>query len=70
MSATAVTTAVYSLDDVRALFGGASSRTVRRWVDAGKFPRPLPLPGPWRFRRSDVETFLQTGKLPEAVVHE
>jgi len=49
--------AVYTLDEVAAMMK-ASTRTIRRWIDAGKFPRPLPLPGQLRFRCHDIDALV------------
>lgn len=51
--------AVYTLSEVASMMR-ASMRTVRRWVDGGKFPKPLALPGTMRFKRSEIDRLLAT----------
>jgi predicted DNA-binding transcriptional regulator AlpA len=38
---------------------GASRRTILRWVHADKFPKPIDLPGEWRWERAAVMRFLE-----------
>lgn len=44
--------------DVAREFGAADSRTIIRWSQTGRFPRPVRVVGTTRiFRREDVERF-------------
>ena len=43
---------------------GCSTRTVYRFSDAGKMPRPLKLGGAVRWRRSDIEQWIADGCRP------
>jgi excisionase family DNA binding protein len=60
MSSEVRQTAVYTLAEVAAMMQ-ASMRTVRRWVDRGEFPKPLPLPGTLRFKRGEIDAMLASG---------
>jgi excisionase family DNA binding protein len=55
---------VYTLAEVAEMVG-KNVRTVRRWVEAKRFPQPIPLPGPWRFRRAEVDQLLSPGNEPK-----
>jgi len=52
----------FTLQEVAAMLG-LSARTIRRLVDARKFPAPLRICGKLLFRRSDVELVLQGGSV-------
>jgi len=52
----------FTLQEVAAMLG-LSSRTIRRLVDARKFPAPLPECGRFRFLRSEVERWLEDGSV-------
>ena len=38
---------------------GVSTKTVRRWVKAGKLIPPLPFPGKWRWTRESIAEWLE-----------
>ena len=42
---------------------GLSRRTVYRLLDAGKIPKPLKLGNATRWRRTDIELFVETGSI-------
>jgi predicted DNA-binding transcriptional regulator AlpA len=50
-------------------FGGADSRTIIRWSQSGRFPRPVKVVGTTRlFDRAEVERFFRSRVEPEPVV--
>lgn len=49
---------------VGALLGGVSQRTIYRWSDAGRMPRPLKLGALTRWRRDDVTAWIAGGCEP------
>jgi excisionase family DNA binding protein len=49
-----------AVDDVAAMLN-CSTRTVWRFSDAGKMPRPLRIGGIRRWRKKDVESWLDAG---------
>lgn len=42
---------------------GVSRRTVYRLLDAGQIPKPFKLGSATRWRRSDIELFVQAGSI-------
>ncbi len=48
---------ILSLSDVATHFK-VTKNTIRNWIKADAFPRPLPLGGRPRWRLSDVQAFL------------
>lgn len=46
-----------------ALLLGVSKRSVYRLLDAGKIPKPIKLGGAVRWRRADIELFVQVGSI-------
>lgn len=46
-------------EEVAWLCGVESGKTIRRWVAAGKFCKPVPLPGTARWSRADVDLWLE-----------
>ena len=52
--------ALLSVDDVSALLT-CSARTVRRMADSGQMPRPVRLNSLVRWRRTDLDTWLEAG---------
>jgi excisionase family DNA binding protein len=51
-------TALLTVDDVAAMLR-ISTRTVRRMADSGQMPRPLRLSSCLRFKRSDIDQWIQ-----------
>ena len=42
---------------------GLSKRTIYRLLDAGKIPKPIQLGGAVRWRRTDIELFIEAGSI-------
>ena len=40
---------------------GVDVRTVYRWIEEGRLPKPVTLPGPKRWRRDDIERWIKCG---------
>ncbi|MDZ4852845.1 MAG: helix-turn-helix domain-containing protein [Pirellulaceae bacterium] len=43
---------------------GISTRTVYRLLDAGQIPKPIKLGNSTRWRRRDIESFINEGSMP------
>lgn len=43
---------------------GVSERTIRRWADTGLLPPPVKLPGVRRWRRAEIEAWVEAGCPP------
>jgi len=43
-----------------------SERTVWKWADQGLIPKPVRRPRSSRWRRSEIENYVQTGEVPDA----
>lgn len=46
-------------DEVVATLCGVSARTIRRWADTGLLPPPVRVPGVRRWRRADIEAWVE-----------
>ena len=42
---------------------GVKPRTVYRWLDADRIPEPIHFGGTTRFRRADIEFFVEVGSM-------
>jgi len=53
------TPSVYTIHDVARAFV-TTPRTLRRWIDSGKFPQPLTIPGVPRWSRDVIDNLLHS----------
>ena len=56
-------TLLMTVSEVAATFQ-IQPRTLYRWLDAGRIPKPIQLGGTTRFRRVDIELFVEAGSMP------
>ena len=50
-----------SVADVARLLGGVGERTVWRWADSGRMPRPLRVGGRRLWRRHEIQRWVEAG---------